>query len=381
MQNNNPAPAAVDHDPQEASTPEAGKSHKGKRPKRSTGLRVFDVMLYPLITNVGVFVISVAATYLTTKGNMTNFGRELVSEKEALLHAEKQLAEGVTKASHELVGQKTSSLMPGEKLVYGKTGEFFQKRGAWLVEKFQGMGMSKDTADMSKMVFFSFADGSLLAPVVKLLEDRRERIGKWIDQKLDSVPDDPNVYKSEPKQSWLSVLGGRAATAAIVVNTAVALEAKVLPNKRPDIFKGAKISLNDKMFIAPGIDLGKWINKNPGVSKVFGKHDAAEIAKVSIFEAVYTSICTAGLYFSSRLFARKLNKRKEEKEAREHGIPLQEAASTTSTQGSLESTAQEPQGKMFASEGLRSSRNTPSPAASHLERAQQREPSGATLGV
>lgn len=337
VQNNNPAPEIKDSDQQDASPADAKGAHKGKRPKRSTGLRVFDVMLYPLITNVGVFVISVAATYLTNKGNVTNFGRQLVSEKDLLLDAAKQTSEELTKSGSQQVVQKTASLLPGEKLVYGKTGEFFHKRGAWLVEKFKGMGMEEKTANMSKMVFFSFADGSLLAPVVKLLEDRRERIGKWIDKKLGSEPDDPSVYKSEPKQSWLSVLGGRAATAAIVVNTAVALEAKVMRNTRPELIKGDKMSLNDKLFHVPGIDLGNWINKNPGVKKVFGKHDAADIAKVSIFEAVYTSICTAGLYFSSRLFARKITAHKEKKLAAQQAkddalLPATASTSNTSSQ-------------------------------------------------
>ncbi len=307
MQNNNPAPEIKDSDQQDASPADAKAAPKGKRPKRSTGLRVFDVMLYPLITNVGVFVISVAATYLTTKGNLTTAGRSLDWKKD--------------------------TLEAGEKLVYGKAGELIHKRGAWLVDKFQDMGMKPKTAEMSKMVFFSFADGSLLAPVIKLLEDRRERIGKWIDKKLGSEPDDPNVYKAEPKQSWLSVLGGRAATAAIVVNTAVALEAKALPNTAPHFAEGAKISLNDKMFHIPGKKLGNWIKKNPGVDKFFGKHDGAEIAKISIFEAFYTSVCTAGLYFSSRLFARKITAHKEKKLARaghtDDAAPPVNAASDT----------------------------------------------------
>lgn len=318
--------------------------------KRTTGLRLFDVMLYPLITNVGVFVISVAATYLTNKGNLTTKGRQLDWQKD--------------------------TLMEGEKLVYGKTGEFFQKRGAWLVEKFKGMGMKEDTANMSKMVFFSFADGSLMAPFVKMLEDRREKIGKWIDRRLGSEPDDPSVYKAEPKQSWTSVLGGRAATAAIVVNTAVALNAKVLPNKTPELIEGKKISFNDKLFNIPGIKLGNWINKNPGVAKFFGKHDGADIARVSIFEAVYTSICTAGLYFSSRLFARKLNERQERKLAEENTAT--QLSNTTSGDTSDSITETRPV-RQFASESLRSSRLTTPPASSHAERTLQREQSQAAL--
>jgi hypothetical protein len=232
--------------------PEDNTLHQhGTHGSRTPGLRLFDVFLYPILTNFSVFAISVGATYLTSRGGDRN-------------------AEG--------------------KLIYGKIGEMFQSRGEWLVNKFKGLGMSHEQADMSKMVFFSFADGSLMAPFVKLLEDRREKIGRWIDDKLGTTPADLSVYQEEPKQTMLSLLGGRLATVAIVVPTAVALD---------------KTGLNNRLFTQPGIAMGESLSKYPRLSKALGHIDVKEVSKISLFEAFYTSVCTTGLYFSSRFFARK----------------------------------------------------------------------------
>lgn len=240
----------------------SANTHHHKHHKRTLGLHIFDTLVYPIVNNIGVFVVSVYATYLTSRGGDKNAAGELL---------------------------------------HGKKGEFFQKRGTWLVGKFKGMGMSDKTADMSKMVFFSFADGSILAPLVKLLEDRREKIGRWLDDKFGTTPDDKTVYSDEPKQSWTSVLSGRAGTALIVVNTAVALE---------------KTGFNDKLFHAPGKAIGERLKGNVKVQEFFGKYDVGELAKISIFEAFYTSVCTAGLYFSSRAVARHLNDREEKREVK-----------------------------------------------------------------
>lgn len=231
------------------------ESKKHEKHERTPGLKIFDVFLYPIVTNLGVFAISVAATYLTSRG---------------------------------------ADRLPNGTLKYGEVGNWFQKRGDWLTSKLKSKGLSQGQADMTKMVAFSFADGSLMAPVVKVVEDHREHIGKRIDKALKKCPDDDAVYKAEPKQSWLSVLGGRFVTAGIVVPTAVALD---------------KTGLNDKLFIEPGKKLGAWIAKTPSVSKYFGKLDVKEIGKIAIFEAFYTSVCTAGLYVSSRFIAHKTEHR------------------------------------------------------------------------
>lgn len=230
---------------------------------RTPGLKAFDVLLYPIFTNIAVFGISVAATYLTSRGA-------------------ERTAQGA--------------------LRYGKIGEWFQSRGEKLVKTFKSMGMGEQAADMSKMVFFSFVDGSLMAPFVKLFEDRRERIGRALDEAMGTKPADESVYAAEPKQTWLSVLGGRFVTASIVVPTAVLLQ---------------KTGHNDTLFNKPGEQVGKWLEKQP-IAKQFGSLDVKELTRISFFEAFYTSVCTAGLYLSSRCIARITG---DKKHREMHGIP------------------------------------------------------------
>ena len=224
-----------------------------KKKPRTTGLKLFDLLLYPFLTNFVVFGLSVGATYLTSKGGPDENG----------------------------------------KLPFGKIGDWFHKRGIWLEGKFEGWGMKPHQAEMAKIVAFSYIDGTAISPMVKLLEDRREKIARWIDKSLGSLPADESVYDAEPKQGWLSVIGGRLATASIVVPTAIVLD-KIAPGGT---------NLNDRMFRGPGAKLGKWVGEQPGISKYFGNLDTKELFKTGLFEAFYTSVCTAGLYFSSRVFA------------------------------------------------------------------------------
>ena len=232
--------------------------------KRTPGLKLFDFLLYPVLTNFGVFAISVGATYLTTRGGDRN-------------------AAG--------------------KLIHGEFGHWFQKRGDRLMNTFKSMGMSHGTADMSKMVAFSFIDGSIMSLFVKMLEDRRERIAIWLDERMGTKPEDLSAYQAEPKQTWLSVFGGRLATLAVVIPTAVALD---------------KTGLNNVLFNEPGKRAGEWLAKKPGVVKFFGKLDVKELdvkelSRIGFFEAFYTTVCTAGLYVSSRFLAKSFCKTKEAK--------------------------------------------------------------------
>lgn len=243
-----------------------------KKNKRTPGLWIYDALLYPILNNTLVFVISVGATYLTAKGGTRN--------------------------------QK-------DELVYGRIGEFFQQRGDWLVKKFKSFGMNDKSADMAKMVFFSFADGTFVAPFVKVLEDRRERFAEKIDHVLGTKSEDRSVYEAEPKQSWGSVIGGRLATAALVVPTAVALDKLHLHDKKTDTF----LPLNEKFFTKPGIALGEKAQAKGWFKGFSQKHDMPEIAKVTVFEAFYTTVCTAGLYLTSRFFARKQGGKHVAKEA------------------------------------------------------------------
>tara|TARA_B100001123_G_scaffold420185_1_gene526286 strand:+ start:2747 stop:3577 length:831 start_codon:yes stop_codon:yes gene_type:complete len=224
---------------------------------RSFGLRAFDVWLYPFVTNTGVFVTSVFFTYLTNKGS--SFGK---------------------------AGSTARSF-----------GELVEKRGTWLRGKFMDMGLSEPIANNAKMVFWSFADGTLLAPVIKGFEDRREPIAMYIDKMAGTEPDDPSVYAAEPKQTWLSVLGARALTAGIVAPTAGVL------NNVNFRFLGQFNSLNHHMFMRPGMALSNQLKENASLVRKIGKGNIEEVASCTFFEAFYTSVCTAGQYFFSRMIA------------------------------------------------------------------------------
>lgn len=215
---------------------------QNKKLKRTAGQYVFDAFLYPFLAYLGVFAFSVYVTYQTT---------------------------------------------------YGAKGTFFKDRGDSFRQVAQEvLGLSKNNARELVMIFWSFIDGSLMAPVVKLFEDRRNDIAQKIDKKLGTEPDDPDAYKQEPKQTWGSVLGGRFVTSAIVVPTAGVLG------------KGGENSLNKTLFEKPGYAAGDWLEKSlPALKKVFPKLSIAGLCEIMAFEAFYTSVCTAGLYISSRLFA------------------------------------------------------------------------------
>ncbi len=218
--------------------------------KRSVGLRLFDIMLYPIITNFAVFAVSVGLTYLSKHG-----------------------------ADRE-----------GGKLVFGKFGEMVHSRTSPVRSFFKKVGCSEKSANDYTTVAFSFIDGTLFAPLVKLLEDRREKIAHWIDDRLGTTKDD-SVYEAEPKQSWRSVVEGRIATSAIVVPTALVLDKK---------------GLNDKMFNGWGGKLANYIERTPSVRRfVSPKLILPKLSNIIVFEAFYTSVCTAGLYFISRFVASK----------------------------------------------------------------------------
>ncbi|MDX2084634.1 MAG: hypothetical protein SFZ03_04520 [Candidatus Melainabacteria bacterium] len=214
----------------------------GAKPKRTSGMWLFDTLLYPILTNAAVFAISVFATYQTT---------------------------------------------------HGKPGNWLRQRGDFcrgLLEKSLGKG----GAEMAVMITFSFLDGCLMAPVVKMFEDRRGPISRWLDRQMGTTPADPSVYDREPKQTWASVLGGRAATSMVVVPTAVALHQKW----------GGKTSLNERLFSIPGFKMGQWLEaKVPQLQRTFPRLYLPGLCKIGVFEAFYTSVCTAGLYLTSRLFA------------------------------------------------------------------------------
>lgn len=260
------------------------QDHEKQKPRRTLGLRMFDTLVYPVFNNTTVFVTSVVATYLGING-----------------------------------GKLTSAGKPA----LGKTGLWFHARSQGTDRFFRNtFGMGPTAAKNSRIVLWSFIDGSLLSMPVKWLENVREPLAKKLDDLFGTRPADDTPYEAEPKQTWGSVLGGRTATAAIVVSTALAFEG---------IKPGGK-ALNDWIFEGPSKGIAKFVGRSPRLNGFFSRPSIAEkidvqpLAYVSIFEAVYTSICTAGLYFSSRAFARK------------HDVKIAQAANTNAAPNTLSAT-------------------------------------------
>lgn len=242
--------AAPGPDATAASSAPPELTQEQRKANRTLGLRLFDIFLYPFSTNFVVIGLSVYTTYLTNKGH-TAF--------------------------------KPGTIMDG-------VGKFFHRRGTMLEDTLmQRTGMSKESAGMTKMVFFSFLDGTFIAPFVKLFEDRREKIGKWIDDKLGTTPANLAVYESEPKQTWGSVIKGRVVTVVPVAITAAVLD---------------KTNLNNFFFRKPGEFVGKWMSST-SLQRRFPRTDFPELMRTTFFEGFYTSVCTTGLYYASRIFARQ----------------------------------------------------------------------------
>lgn len=240
-----------------------------QKAQRTPGLKIFDTLVYPVFNNTSVFVTSVIATYLSINGDKKNSTNEYV---------------------------------------FGSVGRWFRDRSIGTDQLFQSwFKMKPTTAKNSRIVLWSFVDGTLLSLPVKWMENKREHVAKSIDAMLGTQPADDTPYESEPKQTWLSVLGGRITTAAIVVSTALLFENTKVKNKA-----GQEVNINEKMFQGGADKIEGWIKSKPKLQAFFDKPkvkekvDVNSLAYVGIFEAVYTSICTAGLYVISRFFARGL---------------------------------------------------------------------------
>lgn len=250
----------------------AKEAAREKKMKRTVGLKILDNLFYTVLNNTAVFFVSVAATYITQNKNRTYTD-------------------------------------PIRAWLQGRGGKFIH----WATNPnvFSKKGFGLQTAENASMVAFSFIDGSVMAPAVKVLEDHRESLAQKIDYVLGTVPEDKTVYDAEPKQSWGSILMGRLSALAVVLPVAVTL-GKVGKDhnnqwgvKDKEIHKeGGKPfrDINAMWFREPGVKIGNKLKENfPWISKRFTNTEL--LFRTTIFEGVYTSICTAGLYVGSRFFA------------------------------------------------------------------------------
>ncbi len=275
----------IDATPTIASQTESAVAYELAPQERTFGLKAVDGIIYPFVNNFGVFAISVGFTFLTKHGN--------------------EVGEHFRNMANATDNRVIATLSHGAE----KFSEFWAWRGDQTVNFLQNnLHMSKDSAEMAKMVTFSFVDGCALAPAVKLLEDRRGDIAKNIDNLFGTKPVDESIYSAEPTQTWGSVLGGRAMTAAIVVPTAVLMDNLYLRGKG-----GGFTNLNNALLNNPGFELAEQLkNRFPKtaekigieVKETLGESRLQTLGKTGVFEAFYTTVCTAGLYGSSRFLAK-----------------------------------------------------------------------------
>ncbi|MES2983867.1 MAG: hypothetical protein V4735_01615 [Pseudomonadota bacterium] len=255
--------------------PFAHQEHEAK-PKRTLGLRLFDATLYGAFFNSTVFAASTAFTYMTKYGNT--------------------------------VGKEASALR--------SVGNFFYKRRQPILNGFRKIGVKNETAaDMFTTVLFSFLDGSIFAAMVKPLEDYRERIAFKIDNLLGTTADNLKAYDAEPKQTWGSVLGGRGKTSLIVLPVALIMEAT---------------GGNKKIFYNGGDKLEKLVEKFPTLNAKFtGLASKNYLFQTVVFEAFYTTVCTAGTYLFSRRIAIKHPPSLEYQQKHHMTLPPRPAADAT----------------------------------------------------
>jgi hypothetical protein len=273
------------------------------KPKRTFGLWAVDTLIYPVITHFGVFAVSVWASYVSNFRNKTDVNPNDSFLKRAHSHAANWMKD--------------------------RTEKYYDKP----LER-MGFNPESEAAKTFKMVLFSFVDGCFVAPFTKLLEDRREAMAKRIDKAFGIKPEDESVYAAEPKQTWGSVLLGRAKTAAIIVPIAAALQ-KFSVTSAPRGFDvritedGDGLKNLNQSFLGA---FGRWMQRNvmdrgarhfsaidkfqKSLTTPDGSNPGEKFSYTLAFETFYTAVCTFCLYAFSRGIARKKDAKKHEAEER-----------------------------------------------------------------
>ena len=239
------------------------------RLKRSTfGLEVFDKVLFN-VANIGVFALSVFATYKT---NLANDGNWLQKRTDKFI---KFLTEGKA------------------------------------VKSVLGKNIDEDTARNFNMILWSFGDGIIALPFIAALKKQRATIGECIDTIFGMVPENKEVYKNQPEEGAKSVFLGRVAAFCSVMPTFFLLNSK--DRKDP-----ASFSLNDVLFKKPAT----WITENnvAGIrtfleNKQFNSKQVEGLVETGVFETFYTTLCTWVLFVVSPITARFDREQREKEEA------------------------------------------------------------------
>ncbi len=248
---------------------------------------------------------------------------------------------------------------------------WWMKRGNQVRGILESKGMSKEAARNANMILWSFLDGSIMAPIVAIIEHNRSRIGRTIDSIFGTKPKDESVYEDQPKQGWKSVIMGRLSAFSIVIPTYFLLNIK-------DKNDPKSLSINNIIFDKPADAAVK--NNVAGIttslSKRFNKEQVSGIVNSSIFETFYTTLCTTILFFVSSLTGRKDREKAEKTQAENTSASYASNSSASNTEAI---NSKDMQSETKDREHLRA-RKISEPPASMAQRVEQ-EASSAPANV
>ncbi len=223
--------------------------------KVSKGDKLFDQLVYTGLNNISTFVLSLGIAY-------------------GALHGFKKVGVG----------------NPATNEWFKKTSQDLGK----LLEKVRpGLGRNADNVMLTTALGIG---GTLMIVPIKFLEDRRtqlvDRLNKMVGDKTD-----PSQLKEPPKQTWGSLLLGRAAAWSVVFASLTGVE-KLLPKGTFDRFS---TGFAEHVVAKP---LGKSVHK-------VGPHTAefrlGKIAAVDVFATVAATLLleTSSKFFASRREAKE----------------------------------------------------------------------------
>lgn len=221
---------------------------------RTTGNILFDWLVYPSIAFGAVFAFSIYALY-TTK-----FGK------------------GKAKDMYDGLVTGLGNLLEKSSLFKNASREDIDKKSANYV-----------------LISVSFAVGTALMAPIKWLEDKRGEISRFFDRKLHSDREHPEEIMEEPRQSWKSVLGGRALTFISVLGLGTAIG----PERTAKVTDAA-VNFAER----------KWKDWWPQASQETLER-VKRVTFVSTFEAFYTALCAVLVYAISRTLASWFNKQEK----------------------------------------------------------------------
>ena len=144
----------------------------------------------------------------------------------------------------------------------------------------------QQTAKSSSLFFSLGLGGTILMAPLKWMEDNRQKNAAKIDAVLGTAPHDPNLAKTEPKQTWGSVLSGRffSWSMSFVSFFAIGIERSVKMSK----YFGEKAT-------------NAWMKLRPNANQA----KVSEWMDIIAFDTLFTIITATLTYCFSRFVARK----------------------------------------------------------------------------